>query len=355
MSRCTILGPATLHRADVSECILHGLAVVDDVQHGCLRFSAWTDGSVLPRKYESVRIPPATGLFTSTDFGQPGYAQLLARADAAILPDPRPPGAPPPTISAGAADGSEMGAFAREKTPIKLAALTTKFQEYMPAGLALVVIPVTSTSRSAKDKAMPSDRSRPPDPSSDAYTGVAMQQGRVLLDRDFNAERDILDYRDRVTARDEIGRCGTPDNGFGISAMPRFIVRAANAIGNLPLNFSPPINFSPPASDYNLRIGAGTIHVGGLRVELPCPFGRDESRIHLFRPARLARSRSAVGAEDGNRLAAARRTGDQRDRGPGSPRGCAWRPRHHAAASAVAHRTARRGRGLELPLGVASA
>jgi hypothetical protein len=143
LSRCTILGAAALHRADVSECILHGLVAVDDAQHGCVRFSAWTDGGVLPRKYESVRIPPATGLFTSTDFGQPGYAQLLARADAAILPDPRPPGAPPPTISAGADDGSEMGAFAREKTPIKLAALITKFQEYMPAGLAPVIIPVT--------------------------------------------------------------------------------------------------------------------------------------------------------------------------------------------------------------------
>lgn len=129
---------------------------------------------------------------------------------------------------------------------------------------------------------MPSDRSRPPDPSSDAYTGVAMQQGRVLLDRDFNAERDILDYRDRVTARDEIGRCGTPDNGFGISAMPRFIVRAANAIGNLPLNFSPPINFSPPASDYNLRIGAGTMYVGGLRVEFPAHSGGTKAEYTYF-------------------------------------------------------------------------
>jgi hypothetical protein len=143
LSRCTVLGGAALHRADISECILHDLAHVDDVQYGCVRFSAWSNGSTLPRAYQSVRIPPGAGLFTATDIAQPGYAQLLARADAAILPDPLPPGTPPLSISAGAADGSEMGAFAGEKTPIKLGGLLAKFQEYMPAGLVPVVIPVT--------------------------------------------------------------------------------------------------------------------------------------------------------------------------------------------------------------------
>ena len=143
LSRCTVLGGAALHRADISESILHDLATVDDVQYGCVRFSAWSSGSTLPRAYQSVRIPPGTGLFTATDIGQPGYAQLLPRADASILPDTLPPGTPSPTISAGAADGSEMGAFAREKTPIKLGGLLAKFQEYMPAGLVPVVIPVT--------------------------------------------------------------------------------------------------------------------------------------------------------------------------------------------------------------------
>ena len=143
LSRCTILGPTRLHRADVSECILRDIAVVDDTQHGCVRFSAWASGSTLARKYESVRIPAGAALFTSTDFGQPGFAQLLARVDAAILPDPSPSGAPAPTISAGAADGSEMGAFAREKAPAKLRGLLLKFQEYMPAGLAPVPIFVT--------------------------------------------------------------------------------------------------------------------------------------------------------------------------------------------------------------------
>jgi hypothetical protein len=143
LTRCTLLGRIVAHRFDASECILHELAQVDDTQHGCVRFTAWADGSVLPRKYESVRIPQGAPLFTTTEFEQPGYGQLLALADAAILPGADPSGALSNTISAGAEDGSEMGAFAREKTPIKERGLLIKFQEYMPAGLVPVLIPVT--------------------------------------------------------------------------------------------------------------------------------------------------------------------------------------------------------------------
>jgi len=142
LSRCTVLGGIAVHRLSASECILRERAQVDDVQHGCVRFTAWADGSVLPRQYESVRIPPGAALFTSTDFGQPGYSQLLPTADAAILPpSPAPPA--PPTILAGAQDGSEMGAFARDMNPIKERGLLIKYQEYMPAGLVPVLVYVT--------------------------------------------------------------------------------------------------------------------------------------------------------------------------------------------------------------------
>jgi hypothetical protein len=112
--------------------------LVDDAQHGCVRFSAWSVGSVLPRQYESVSIAPKSPLFTSTKFGQPGYAQLLSSVDNAILS-----GATGATISAGAQDGSEMGAFAREKNPIKERSLLIKYEEFMPLGLTPVIIYVT--------------------------------------------------------------------------------------------------------------------------------------------------------------------------------------------------------------------
>jgi hypothetical protein len=138
LTRCSILGRAVVHRLRASGCILRDLVQVDDAQHGCVRFSAWADGSVLPRQYESVRVSQGAALFVSTEFGQPTYCQLLPTADAAIL---SPAGAA--TISGGAADGSEMGAFAREKNPVKERGLLIKFQEFLPAGLVPVLVYAT--------------------------------------------------------------------------------------------------------------------------------------------------------------------------------------------------------------------
>jgi hypothetical protein len=138
LSRCTLLGPAYLHRLEASECILDDLFIVENTQDGCVRFTAWASGSVLPRKYESVTIPPGASLFTSREFGQPGYAQLLETVDHSILSP-----APGATISAGAENGSEMGAFASEKNPIKERSLLIKYGEFAPLGLNPVIIHVT--------------------------------------------------------------------------------------------------------------------------------------------------------------------------------------------------------------------
>ena len=129
LSRSTVLGTAALHRADVSECILSDIVTVDDTQHGCVRFSAWVEGSVLPQTYESVTTPLPARLFVSRDFGQPAFAQLRDTVSDAI--------------TAGAEDGSEMGAFAREKTPIKERSLLIKYQEYLPLGLEPLIVHVT--------------------------------------------------------------------------------------------------------------------------------------------------------------------------------------------------------------------
>jgi hypothetical protein len=137
LSRCTVLGDVGVHRIDASESILAGAATVVDAQRGCVRFSAWVRGSVLPRQFESVRIAPGARLFAATDFGRPDYALLLPGADAAV-------GEPADgTILEGAEDGSEMGAFAREKAAIKRRGLLLKLEEFLPVGLIPVVIEVT--------------------------------------------------------------------------------------------------------------------------------------------------------------------------------------------------------------------
>jgi hypothetical protein len=143
LSRCTVLGRIAVHRLSASECLLTGPTVVDDSQHGCLRYSARADGSIVPRQFECVRIAEGATLFTTTTFGQPAYCQLLPTADDFILPEPGPPPPAPPTITAGAEDGSEMGAYAREEAPIKERGLLIKFQEFMPAGLVPVLVYVT--------------------------------------------------------------------------------------------------------------------------------------------------------------------------------------------------------------------
>jgi hypothetical protein len=138
LSRCTVLGPAYLHRLEASECILDDVVTVENTQDGCIRFTAWSTGSALPRQYQSARIAAGAPLFRSRLYGQPDYAQLLDGVDNAILAAD-----PGVTISAGAADGSEMGAYASEKNPIKERSLLVKYQEFMPLGLNPIIIHVT--------------------------------------------------------------------------------------------------------------------------------------------------------------------------------------------------------------------
>lgn len=138
LSRATVLGALAVHRLCASDSIIAGFPDVDDTQNGCVRFSAYVGGGRLPRQYESAAIGLHAALFTCTDYGDPGYAQLLEAVDQAITG-----GTPGATISAGADNGSEMGAFCSCLAPIKEQGLLTKYTEYMPLGLTPVIIHVT--------------------------------------------------------------------------------------------------------------------------------------------------------------------------------------------------------------------
>src|SRR6266508_5101390 len=127
--RCSVLGSARLHRVDASECILSGDVQVDDRQHGCLRFSAWIAGSRVPRQYECAKLASGTALFASREFGVAVYAQVLDTAGAQVLE--------------GAEDGSELGAFARERRAPKERSLLIEYREYLPLGLEPVLVHVT--------------------------------------------------------------------------------------------------------------------------------------------------------------------------------------------------------------------
>jgi hypothetical protein len=130
LARCTVLGPATVHRMEASACILDGVATAADAQHGCVRFSAIAQGSALHAPYRSVTVPPVGPIFVSRRFGDPHYARLRRLADSAIV-------APQAgdTILGGAQNGSEMGAFTGEQVTLKKRGLTIKFEEYAPLGI----------------------------------------------------------------------------------------------------------------------------------------------------------------------------------------------------------------------------
>jgi hypothetical protein len=76
------------------------------------------------------------------------------------------------------------------------------------------------------------------------YAGVRMQQGRVIVDDDWN-DNERIGNEDRRSARtDIIGPAGTPDNGFRI--------------------------YDPVIKDNNInfKIGAGSFYLGGLPLEM---------------------------------------------------------------------------------------
>jgi hypothetical protein len=138
LTRVSVLGRTFVHRLQASDAILAGFAVAEDAQDGCVRFSAVSTGSSVPRQYCSVTVATGAALFTSSAFGDPGYGQLLETADRTIVS-----GATDVTITAGAETGSEMGAYSSELAPIKERGLLIKYGEYMSLGLTPVVVHVT--------------------------------------------------------------------------------------------------------------------------------------------------------------------------------------------------------------------
>ena len=133
----TILGTINVRSLEAGNSILLGLATAIRRQIGCVRFSYVPDNSTTGRRYHCqpdlalsaekdaslypgirLRVQP---LFTSIDFGDPGYAQLALNCAAEIV--------------SGADDAAEMGAFDYLKQPQREANLRSSLDEYLRFGL----------------------------------------------------------------------------------------------------------------------------------------------------------------------------------------------------------------------------
>jgi hypothetical protein len=151
LTRVTVLGRLSVHQLTAADSILAGFASVQDAQQGSVRFCAWAAGSVIPQRYSSVQVAEGASLFTSSAFGEPGYGQLLDNADRLIVPEVAPSAAAgtPTTstsgasITAGAENGSELGALCSLLNPVRERGLLLKYNEYLPVGLTPVLVYVT--------------------------------------------------------------------------------------------------------------------------------------------------------------------------------------------------------------------
>ena len=84
------------------------------------------------------------------------------------------------------------------------------------------------------------------------WRGLTAQQGRVTVEADWNEAAAIVREQDRQLTLNVVGPVGTPDHGYGVTAIP--------ATGG-----------PPGSTPGDLFIGPGTLYLGGERLDLDAP------------------------------------------------------------------------------------
>jgi hypothetical protein len=123
---CTIMGETRARTLEASNAICVGRVQVERRQSGCVRFSFLPLESEAPRRFhcQPTAEPGAAAVvpqFTSTTFGDPGYAMLAPAC--------------PPEIATGADDEGEMGAWHFLQAPRRVRNLRLALDEYLRFGL----------------------------------------------------------------------------------------------------------------------------------------------------------------------------------------------------------------------------
>ena len=117
------------------------------------------------------------------------------------------------------------------------------------------------------------------------YSGVRQQQGRVLLDADWNEQLDIDDHHDRTTARDVIGPTGAPLQAPGEPAAHFLVTPAGTDFTVAPGRFyvdgilCENESAAAASAQPHLPAGAPVVLLPGGPAPLPAPAGhwRDEA------------------------------------------------------------------------------
>lgn len=124
LTRVSVGGTVTAHELEADTTVFDGVVTVQDRFHGCVRYSRVVGGSVLPRTHRAVVDVPLR--IVSRNRRDPGWWRLREDCD--------------PAVSAGAEDGTELGAFGSVQLAARLRGFRRRLQEFTPAGLQTGVI-----------------------------------------------------------------------------------------------------------------------------------------------------------------------------------------------------------------------
>ena len=91
------------------------------------------------------------------------------------------------------------------------------------------------------------------------YSSVRMQQGRVILDSDWNESERIDDEEARRTVVETVCAKGTPNEGFLVQEVTEATVTEPPAVGE---------EVPSSKATYDFALGSGSFYLGGLRFEI---------------------------------------------------------------------------------------
>ncbi len=124
------------------------------------------------------------------------------------------------------------------------------------------------------------------------YSRVLQQQGRLLLDADFNEQAEILLHQVRALAVDLIGAHGGPVSGCGFALRDALSDEVA---GRLNLDAERRQQVEHALANGDLLIGPGRYYVGGLMAECTVPLLFSEQRGVLGGAESLHAARASDG------------------------------------------------------------
>jgi hypothetical protein len=125
LEKSTVIGDLQAQRADFSNALVYGAVALADLVGSRARYARLPRGLALA---QSFRCTPATPLFRTLAAHEPGYLLLMPRADAAL--------------AQGGEDGGEIGVGFAAATGVRAGKVQLRLDEYTPAGLTAVQVPV---------------------------------------------------------------------------------------------------------------------------------------------------------------------------------------------------------------------